>query len=189
MEKSASARTGLVVHFRADNVADKLQAAAAKDNMTVGKWVKHQILHLLDTEETSEKAIFHITNRIDERKKKRISISLTQSELEAINILMNKTKIPSSSKMILKILRAYLLNFPIFSHEEVKELRQASIAMQTIGRNINHIAMHYASNTITEADRFTQEQLVTLSNNFIDYSNYVSKLIVSVNKRYGINNG
>jgi hypothetical protein len=186
MEKSASANYGLVVHFRADNFADKLLAAAARDNMTVGKWVKSQILAILEIEKLKPEPLCQVTNSIDKGDKKRVSISLTSSELESIYRLMYVTKTKTVSKMLLKIIRAFMLNKPIFSHEEVVALRQATISMQTIGRNINHIAMHYASGTITEADKLTQEQLAALGNNFINYSNRVSKLIVTCNKRFGI---
>lgn len=186
MKKSASANGKSVVTFRADNFMDKLAAAAARENMTVGKWVKQQILTILENDDKTDSPVFNLANRIDDGEKKRVSVSLTPSEIDSINKLMEFTKTKTVSKMILAIIRAYLINLPIFSNEEIIELRQATIALQTIGRNINHIAVRYASGTVTEEDKFTQQELKVISDSYINYSNTVNKLLVTIHKRYCI---
>lgn len=184
-KKSASATNELIVHFRAGRYSEKLKQVATKNNVSVGKWAKNKIFKILDGEEKNTDPDFSLSRRCLEDKK-RISISLTTSELEAIHILMNTTKTPTVSQMLVKIIRAFLLKKPIFSNDELIALRRATIELQALGRNINQIAIHYHIGKISEADKFTQKQLTDLSQQFIDFSDSVSRVLVSTYKRYGI---
>ena len=190
MEKSASAKTELIVHFRAsDTFAEELKAVAEENGVSVGRWVKKLVQDSLRQDSNNFDTKFDLSKSLDSDNKKRVSISLTSSELDAINILMKETKISTVSKMIVSIIRAMLVKNPIFSHEELVTLRRATIELQTIGRNINQIAIHYFIGKISEADRLTQKELESLSKNFITYSNYVNKVLVSSYKRYGLTYG
>lgn len=187
MEKAQAQDENLVVSFRAGLYADEIKRAAEKHNLSVGKWAKKVVLAALENPPTLPISPQLDTSRtIENRDFHRVSISLSDSEIEQINILMKNTKTANMSKMIVAIIRAFLLNKPIYSHDEVVELKRATHEMQTIGRNLNVIARNFIIGSISEADILTHQQLELLAENFLEYSNFVAKLLAASLKRHGI---
>lgn len=187
MEKSASASETQVVSFKAGDYKDAIVAEAKRHNLSAGQWSKLVVLAALKNPPALPTTPrLNVAKAVELHGRHRVSLRLTDSEMEHTNKLMKETKTATPSKMLVSIIRSFLLEKPLYSQDEITELKRASMGMQIIGRNMNNIARNYVSGTPTEADIFTKKQLEALANDFITYSNYVNKLLMSTLKRHRI---
>lgn len=119
-----------------------LDCRLQRRNITSTELVKLALQQYLNGDK-KEKDITFLVDRKKrkERGSKRIEITLTASELEAIETVMQNTIHPSYQATIVGIIRAYLLNNPIFTINEVVALRKANSHLLTIGRNLNQFVV------------------------------------------------
>ena len=111
-----------------------------KDNLKPSELLKLSLRSYLGKDEKSPKDIsFSVRKFASEPMKKRIEITLTESELSALESVMNLTFYQSYQAVIVGILRAYFLNSAVFHTQEITELRQANAALNAIGRNLNQV--------------------------------------------------
>lgn len=111
-----------------------------QENLKPSELMKLALRSYLSTGKKTEKDIsFSVGKMALDAPKKRIEITLTESELAALEEVMNVTIYRSYQAVIVGILRAYFLNKPVFQTKEVEVLRQANAALNAMGRNFNQV--------------------------------------------------
>lgn len=129
-----------VLSFRLGSLEEAFYSYCKKEELKPSEVVKLALRAYLSSGKKPEKDIsFSVGKMALDAPKKRIEITLTESELEALEAVMNVTIYRSYQAVIVGILRAYFLNKPVFQTKEVEVLRQANAALNAMGRNFNQV--------------------------------------------------
>lgn len=170
-----------VISLRLGKLEEEVSKICEKENLTESELLKKALVeYLIKSRDVEEKTsvvhfkVFH--NRIDEIKK-RIEISLTVSEIEALDELMKISIHSTMQSLIVGILRAYFLHSPVFQINEVVNLKKANSELNSIGRNLNQMSKLSNMNEVFAEDVLTQNALNDLTKIIENHSQYVREVI------------
>lgn len=129
-----------VVSFRLGSLQDSFEKRCEVDNLKPAELIKVALRNYLSDEEKTVKDIsFSVEKLALDEPKKRIEVTLTESEISALETIKSLTVYQSYQAIIVGILRAYILNKPVFQIQEVEVLRRANTELNAMGRNFNQL--------------------------------------------------
>lgn len=170
-----------VVSLRLGKLEEEVSKICEKENLSESEILKKALIeYLLKTRNNEEKNSvinFKVSHNNADEIKKRVEISLTISEIEALEELMKISIHSTMQSLIVGILRAYFLHSPVFQINEVVNLKKANSELNSIGRNLNQMSKLANMNEVFAEDVLTQDALNNLTKAIENHSEYVREVV------------
>lgn len=110
-------------------------------NLTPSQLIRKALLQYFRQPEISEsKVSFSVENKHDYGEKKKVVVTFTETEFQALEQLKKFALKPTYQAVIISIFRAYALQEPYLNEQEILLLKDANRQLLFIGRNLNQIA-------------------------------------------------
>lgn len=170
-----------VVSLRLGSLEEEVNKKCEEEGITESQLLKKALIEYLKKSDKDFKRNRMIPFKIEPNKadiiKKRIEISLTESELDALERLSKISIYSTKQALIVGIIRAYFLNSQVFQLNEVIQLKKANAELNSIGRNLNQLAKLANMNEVFAEDVLNQRALESLSLVINSHSQYVRDVI------------
>lgn len=125
------------VNFRLGDLTNQFVEQCKKENLSTSELMRKALFQYLNKTEPSS---FSVENKHEFGNKKKVVVSFTETEFQALEKLRQFALKPTYQSVIISIFRAYLLQEPYLNEQEILLLKDANRQLQAIGRNFNQIA-------------------------------------------------
>lgn len=170
-----------VVSLRLGKLEEDVSKICEKENLSESELLKKALIEYLlknkNNEEKTSVINFKVSHNNADEIKKRVEISLTISEISALEELMKISIHSTMQSLIVGILRAYFLHSPVFQINEVVNLKKANSELNSIGRNLNQMSKLANMNEVFAEDVLTQDALNNLTKAIENHSEYVREVV------------
>lgn len=125
------------VNFRLGDLTTPFLEQCKKENLSTSELLRKALVQYLNK---AEPVSFSVEKKHDFGEKKKIVVSFTESEFQALEQLRKFALKPTYQAVIIAIFRAYVSQEPYLNEQEILLLKDANRQLQSIGRNLNQIA-------------------------------------------------
>ncbi|HHS1179172.1 plasmid mobilization relaxosome protein MobC [Neisseria meningitidis] len=159
------------INFRLGNLTTQFLEQCKIENLSTSELVRKALLQYFRQPEKSEsKVSFSVENKHDYGEKKKVVVTFTETEFQALEQLKKFALKPTYQAVIIAIFRAYISEEPYLNEQEILLLKDANTQLLAIGRNLNQIARKINSGEFkTELDSQYLEQLIRACQNHENY--------------------
>lgn len=161
------------IRFAAGDLHDPFRALCKKHSVAPSIMLKtivlEELMRLLQKEE--QQNFEHLSQNpspfeahahagVTDHKRHRVGLRLSDSELTQLQHLAQHRG-TSIQRLIVQIIRAFLLNTHAFSAQESAELGAINLSLMRIGSNLNQVAKHLNASKETPVDGITSNDIAT----------------------------
>lgn len=176
-----------IVSLRLGLLEEEVSKKCEEEGITESQLLKKALIEYLKKNDKDFKRNRMIPFKIEPNKadkiKKRIEVSLTESELDALERISKISIYSTKQSLIVGIIRAYFLNNQVFQLNEVIELKKANAELNSIGRNLNQLAKLANMNEVFAGDVLNQKMLEYLDLAINSHSQYIRDVIQAATLR------
>lgn len=170
-----------VVSLRLGSLEEEFMKKCEEEGIKESQLLKKALIEYLKKDDKDFKRNRMIPFKIEPNRadlvKKRIEISLTESELDALERLSKISIYSTKQSLIVGIIRAYFLNSQVFQVNEVIQLKKANAELNGIGRNLNQLAKLANMNEVFAEDVLNQRALENLGLAINSHSQYIRDVV------------
>ena len=130
-------RKGKTASIKLGHLENDFLECCKSENMTPSQLIRKALLQYL---KKTEPFSFSVESKHEFGNKKKVVVSFTETEFQALEKLRQFAFKPTYQAVIISIFRAYLLQEPYLNEQEILLLKDANRQLQAIGRNFNQIA-------------------------------------------------
>ena len=158
------------IRFAAGDLHDSFRALCKRHSVTPSIMLKtiflEELIRLLQKEElqqpipSSSSFQAHTHAGVTDHKRHRVGLRVSDSEFTQLQHLAQQrgTSVP---RLIVQIVRAFLLNTHAFSAQESAELGAINLSLMRIGSNLNQVAKRLNASKETPVDGITSDDIAT----------------------------
>lgn len=174
MSKEASGKTAAI---KLGKLEKEFESRCEFENLTPSQLLRKSLLQYLygaeqNQPEKLEKIPAFVENKHDFGEKKKVVVSFSESEFQALQKLADSAYKPTYQGVLISMFRAQIMQDPYLNAEEILLLKDANKQLLAIGRNLNQIvrAIHsgdYGNRDILDNDYL--EKLLTALDRHAEY--------------------
>lgn len=129
------------INFRLGDLTTPFLEQCKIENLSASELVRKALLQYFRQPEKSERNVsFSVENKHDYGDKKKVVVTFTETEFQALEQLKKFALKPTYQAVIISIFRAYVLQEPYLNEQEILLLKDANKQLLFIGRSLNQIA-------------------------------------------------
>lgn len=155
-----------ITSFRLGDLQEEFDKKCQEEGLTATELIKLALQEYLKNNETiSDISCAYKEKFKKDKKAKAVKIIFTESEIRALDTLKGDSINKNYQAIVTGIVRAFFLNTPVFSSEELETLKKANIELSAWGRNFNQLLKLFHSG---ETFIIVELKELILTNNIIN---------------------